>query len=748
MVAALAALGYFVLIGGSAVGELLPGPRALSSLIAGILVAVYLWRAPLRADRVDVGVLLGVLVFAGAAVLSQFLRQSLDVILGVLAYAAAFFVARELLAEERWRAWFVNALIGLSLLLTLVTVARWLPQVTAQLSISEGVLPPLTLDLAAVPWGYRYDLALVIAVLYPAWWIGRPSPLRRVAAAVVGVLVMFVVLITGSRTVWVAVTISSAVMVGPMLQPTWHGASKLRLPIIAAVAVLGFVVLASGVGGAIVQRGLNVESLGLRTAMWGPLIDAWTTRPVAGFGPGSFPWLLQLTDYFDTNSLAPRHPDNAIIQLLAEGGLLGVLALLIVVVSVLPPILRGRSAAARWAIVAFMVACLGGNPSDFAFVLVIVIGWAAYAVPHEARMDQAPSVARPPIRIATVAAFGIMAAASVVVNVAAFSYEQARADVVAGRLSDARGALDAAVALDPGMALYVRQRGALAYITDDSDAAAADLERATALSPADDLAWRSLALAYLADGRDEEGQAALSRAVGLQRSDATNLLLSARVQGQQANTVEATNLLAEAVQSWPAIVGAPGWLELLPPSVTTEDVVDAAVARWEAGEPTPELASDQGLWLVAMADRPDLEDRAIAEAAIGPVLGEATIAVTRCDPAAWDVLNRASDSDRRNPLYEVLRQRARSLTSQSDERTDTGGTSGEDSAGTTLNPLDENGIFSADAWGYRRLPITWPASGEGLPSLMEGQTSWTLFPREAARAAQLDDRLSLCREAS
>lgn len=735
---ALACLAYFVLIGGGAVGELHPVPRAFTTLIAGTLIAAYLWRAPAGADRVDAGVLLGVLAFAGAALLSQFSRQSLDVLLGVLAYAAALFVARGILAEERSRLWFVRVLMGLSLFLTMFAVARWLPQIAAQSSIVDGVLPALNLDLPAAPWGHRYDLVLAIAMLYPAWWIGRPSAVRRMAAIAVGVLVLFVILITGSRTVWLAVSLASAILSVPLLRRAWQGASKARVPLISVAVVLTFGILVSGAGAALAQRAFSTETLSYRTAMWGPLIEAWTTEPLAGYGLGSFPWLLQLTPYFDTNSFAPRHPDNAIVQLLAEGGLLGVLALLIVVITILPAVFRGRSAAARWAIVAFIIACLGGNPSDFGFVVIIVIAWAAYAAPRAPHIVRERQTPHRPVRVATVSAFGIIAVASIAMNLASFSYESARAAVASGTLSVGRDALDRAVALDPGMALYPRQRGALAYVMGDFKSASADLERTTRLNSADDLAWRTLALAYLARGMNDAGLAALERATDLQRSDAQNLLLSAKVEGDEGQFSEATDLLAEVIQAWPAIVGAPGWKDLLPQSVTTEEAVDAAVTRWETGEPTPERHVDQALWLVALADRTDLEERAVAHAALGPILGRAMIEVTRCDPAAAQTLGRATETDLRNPLYPILQQRASHLA------LGVKATDPEDFTEETLNPLNENG-YGSDIWGYRRLPISWPAGGDELPSPSVGLVRWTERQREAVLAADLDRRLHLCR---
>ena len=49
----LAALFYFVTIGGTFMGELAGSVRILNSAIGGALIVVYLLRAPTRNDRVD-----------------------------------------------------------------------------------------------------------------------------------------------------------------------------------------------------------------------------------------------------------------------------------------------------------------------------------------------------------------------------------------------------------------------------------------------------------------------------------------------------------------------------------------------------------------------------------------------------------------------------------------------------------------------------------------------------------------------
>ena len=96
----------------------------------------------------------------------------------------------------------------------------------------------------------------------------------------------------------------------------------------------------SGVGEALAEQFGNLANLGYRGAMWKSLTDVWISRPFSGFGPGSFPWILQTTGYFTTNTYAPRHPDSAVFQLLGETGLLGVGALACLFLAAVPAMMR------------------------------------------------------------------------------------------------------------------------------------------------------------------------------------------------------------------------------------------------------------------------------------------------------------------------------------------------------------------------------------------------------------------------
>ena len=257
--------------------------------------------------------------------------------------------------------------------------------------------------------------------------------------------------------------------------------------------------------------------------MWGALLEVWGDRPINGFGPGSFAWLLQQTDYFDANSWAPRHPDSLPFQVLPEVGLLGVAAIAIVVVALAPGVWRAHWAP-RFALLAMAFAAIGANPTEFGFFVLVGIAWAAYAVPNPGHAIPAEERT---IAGRAWAAFGLVASSasrSQSTALAAFSQDAGRRAIASGDLPAAADAFETAERLDPGLALYPRLLGAAEFLAGDHPAAEAALRRALALNPNDDLGWRTLAVIQSEGALPVAALDTIERAVELQRADPTNLL--------------------------------------------------------------------------------------------------------------------------------------------------------------------------------------------------------------------------------
>ena len=735
--AAMAVLAYVVLLGGTGLGELHPVLRIVNGLVAGGAIAAYLVLAPRRHDRIDIACLAALVVFLAAAVLSAFPRQSLDGALGALTFTAAFFLARLITADDAGRRALVWVLIGLSAILTTLAAARWLPP-TIEWWTLTGVVPPLDMNRSGMLWGHRHDLALVVAVLYPAWWIGRPSPLRVAGRVVFGILALVVLLVDGSRTNWLALGIGGLAVAAPFLLRVWRSSPRARIASVAVAMGGALVAVVSGLAGTILDRLLTTNTLVSRSDMWGSLVEVWLERPIAGLGPGSFPWLLQRTDYFDANSWAPRHPDSLPFQVLPELGLLGVVAIGILAVVLLPAILRAPLVA-RFALVALVAAGIGSNPTEFAFLVLVAMAWAAYSMPAAA-----PQRLATPTRWArglSLGLLGVIGVAFAATAAAGLAHDAARRSIGEGNTADAAAQLETAAQLDPGMAMYPRMIGTARLLAGDFDGAAEALEHAVRLNPSDDLAWRTLALARL---EPQRALADLDEAIELQRSDESNLLLRLYIASLLGREGEATAASVEIVHGWPWIIGLDEWTGLT--SVSVSDAVDAAAARLEAGEPSPQSNALFAIWLTALAERDELLPAAIGQSGLTESLGEAYAAAVACDPATGAYLDAARASDRRFDEYWALRVRQASMDGVDDTAAEKAleimtGVALEDGAWLRgLNPLDENGFrgLSADSWGYRRPPVQWPDALLSLPSPDGAWMRWLLDPSGAAQAAGIE----------
>jgi O-antigen ligase/tetratricopeptide (TPR) repeat protein len=731
------------MVGDAASRDTHPIGLVVNAGIAAAVVALYLLRAQRRADRFDLLILAAVCLFAVGAIFSEYPRQSFDSVLGMLAAAAALFFLRDVMTRSVTRRLMLVAFMSLSAVLTIITALKWLLPWLQWWSLTDWTLvPPLGMNFSAEPWGHRHDVALLLAMLYPAWWMGQRSPLRAGAAILIGAVDIVLIVIGGSRMVWLAILGAGAIVLAPSAVRAigLHKRHDMALGATALLLVIGAVAI--GMTGPVAERLLGGASLAERTAMWGPLVGAWSERPFVGSGLGSFPWILQGTGYFDTYSFSPRHPDSAIVQQLAEGGLVGVMAMAIVVGSTAWQMTRSRSRAATWAIAAFAIAALAGNPTDFDFMVVVTVAWLAYACPHQ------PTAAGMTTAVRRSALGYLMVGAAIVVGIAyaatvgsAVAYSVARARVSEGDLPAASAALRLAATMDPGLALYPRQLGTIALLEGDPGPAVAYLEAAVKLNPADDLAWRTLAIAYDEAGRRLDSAAAIDMAIRDQRSDPANMLLALRAQQRGGDYVATRALAAEIVQAWPAIVASPGWHELAGNEMAPDDVARSAGARWDQHLSSPEPLFAQPLMLRALTGLPG--PPTADESRFSLPLAGAYLSAMRCDTDAGDRLRRTSDQDRRQATYWALSRRVAQLEGLDGGRyarmytTMTGDPILEAEDEPALGPFDENGSrgSSADRWGYRRPAIDWPPSRFDLPSPREGFALWHLDPHAAAAAA-------------
>ena len=433
----LAALIYLVVVGGTGSGELNPVSACSTHAWPQRSSSCTSFAHPDMPDSLDRGVLLAVILFAAAGSLSLYPRSSSSGA-GRPRNAAGLFVARDLMAVESVRRAFVHVFIGLSALFTIGAALLWSPKLIEWWTLADrSVLPPLNFPLSAGPWGHQYDMALLIALLYPAWWLGRPSPTRRVAAVVLGMLGLSVVVVSGSRSILLAVAVATGALGIPVLMRLWRRYRRARWPVLLGLLAVAVAAIVLGVAAPLAERALNLASLDARIAMWGPLTELWLSHPVTGIGPGAFPWALSLTSYFDTRSWAPRHPDNALFQLLPEAGLLGLLALVLAhgfgADGHLPAVGRSRLDGPQ--------SCSSSRASGQIRPTSAFSWSSASRGPPSPAPHRTLDAVRPPgrrrIAVASALALGIIGVAHASTLAGAFAYESARSAVERGSLEEA-----------------------------------------------------------------------------------------------------------------------------------------------------------------------------------------------------------------------------------------------------------------------------------------------------------------------
>ena len=734
-------LGYLILVGGAPGTEFNGWVRALNGAIALTLIVRWVTTDTSSYDATDRGMLLALLGFLAACVLSEFPRQSFDAALQATALVAGFHFARRLLAREGRASIEVAAgwlCVGLSILVCLAWGRGWVEW----LLVSGGNSPPLSLPLNTGPFGHRHDVALLLVLLSPALW--SPSFRKRRAVSILGTaLVMGIVLIDSSRNVEIALLAASVVVFATSrLRPT---ARTLRIAgvIVATGAVVAVALLV--LSPALLSRVGNVANLQARFTLWGEAGQVWVAHPLAGIGPGAFPFSYMMTDYFRLTLFDPRHPDNAVVQLLVEAGVLG-LGAAIVCVATFARAARSRYRAeprAAWAILVFAFATLGANPTDFVFLLTPMLVWAAILVPATgggASAQRAHPTGVPAIRglrIIRASGLAILAVAIALTGAAGISYEVGRGAYLRGDNVSAESALGMSVALDPSLAIYRRERASLAFARGDLSHAVSGYRQSLRISPIDPVAWRGLALALLKDGDIRGAVDAADQAVDLMfLSPENQLVRAATAEGDRVAFIRAMRVL---LQSAP-------WFAVISWDDTVLGFADRARTVRHAVDPVPSAASlgDPFLGeelLAIIADRPGVAVAMATE--VGQFTrrsAAALAALAECDIGqAEGLIQYAAGAEIEAAGFWIVRP---IVSAASDEPR-------PDRDRTTVLSLRFLGISVnrgpsvatalagdlSDVWRYRRHSLGVVAPGAALPS---GEAAmWTLLADPAWAIKQL-----------
>ncbi len=99
-------------------------------------------------------------------------------------------------------------------------------------------------------------------MLYPSWWLGRISPLRAAVGTVVGILALLIVIVDGSRNLWLAMAVASVVLGLPFGRKYWPSERRRQVALAVGLIVLIAVLVLSGILGLLLERAFSTASLG------------------------------------------------------------------------------------------------------------------------------------------------------------------------------------------------------------------------------------------------------------------------------------------------------------------------------------------------------------------------------------------------------------------------------------------------------------------------------------------------------
>lgn len=654
-------------------GTALPAFDPVARIVAQVayvapLAAWAVWRLRGPRDELDLAILAGLVLTFAVSVASLDLTGSLEALALALSVALLFWAMRELGSMAALR---TSLATGSSLAIALwllIAASTWVGEKVNWIAAGGGV-PPL--DSSRIfGWSSPNTFPAMMLLGLPIFLAAGPTVARRALLIVFVACSVVVLPFSVGRAGYLGIGV--ALVAYELLR----GAPLVRNPrsrrVLAGVALL--------VGGGLVwlwvTRGEELTSslLGTRISIWQQAISIFADRPLTGAGPSTFHWLRleHAPDYGDRVGVYLAH--NVVLQTMADGGLLLLLALGVVLVAFASVAWRRRDRADRWsrvalaALIGYAAASLFDDFSTFNAMTAMAVTLAAWVV--------GPSVARVavPGRLALVAPAGVTFLGLVALPAVV---------AVAGARLDAQAARNAAVEGDWTAASERFGRASQQHRVD----AAYHLGRGLVLAQSGDLAGSREAyeiarrqasgdprpygaLAALSEDPEERLELLDLAARRTQRDPeyAYRLALERLAAGR---TDAAASAFALAALIEPRLLGA------LPPEIGFNDLTFAMVARLTALRNQGEVIDDTIAWELALANGRIAGEAGAAWRAVGLVVAgdtEGALATAReavreqpYDPRSYHALRYAAHAG----CDEARRARAESILALLDETDNT-----------------------------------------------------------------------------
>lgn len=661
---------YVLLLGGTYAGVSAPALRLLSLAIITIGLgcwAVLAWRRPEWRPRTAIWPAFAVplLVLALTTILSPWPRLGLDYVAWATILVALYlFLVRIMslpLARERIGG--LAAVLGILLSLTYIVlvVVRWFewwdlmgrfatpmlrPAYQSLLGSGPTIVAPTLILLAAVGFG---GLGAEAAA-------GARSRGRRALLATLAGLTTIAVVLTGTRAAWLALAVALALVVaGVVVQDrgrlrTRAGAllaerrARITLAVGAVAAILVLVVAMP-----ILAERLAAPGDGGRGAYATIALRQFEASPLVGLGPGTWaPRRMAYTEPGELDYVVP-HAHNIYAQTLAESGLLGALAGLVVLGAVLWLLVGGIRDAdprrRRWSWAAtFTLLYLALHSFLDGFInlphMMLLAALPLAVVDATSPRALGLPILRPDSRwgarlragaaVLVFVAAGLAIGALFRIESLAMANEQA---VLAAEDGDwAAAAHDAALAVaeDPDMPPYQVSRGLAAAAADDWGTAALAFVDAVAVDDQPET-WLDLGLALHELGRPaEEVEAAIAAGLRIGDQQPSILVAAGSLYDRIGEPEGADEAFTRALRQAPSLAGDDAFVELVGGQERFERLLDQAMLRSAAPWELALMASQPD---VARSLAAETDDRGLASRVIEAWEGDAQ-ALTELQQAA------------------------------------------------------------------------------------------------------------------
>jgi O-antigen ligase/tetratricopeptide (TPR) repeat protein len=534
---------YFLLIGGTYYYQLFP-VRVFQHLFATVILALWLilrlrLRRGLPITPLNIALYAGVGVWFISALLSLDPRMALENLWFPLTNLLLFFVMVDLLqsGQEGMLVETQFLLAALVVMLGLIQFGSWLfgwsfgTPAIGWLSVlgSDLRVPPVAPRLY-VPLGVSTWLAAYVAplaVLAGAWGAAGRQRGTKIGFGLLALLLVAIMLLTGSRGGWISLGAGAAVFIGlqlarePRLQRL---ARRFAIPLlIGLVALVGVSVLVLLKISA--DPGHSSGDI-LRFDLWKGALQIVRDHPFFGVGPGLFGQTYRLyrdPTYID-NRLGTAH--NFYLNSLAENGIIAMLIALVIGVLLVRAwwkLWRGAETPARQMHLAGAFAALIGFGVQSFFdtftglpLVLLALGLIAYCVtPIRSRLEPAlkGNIPAAVVGLILVLAFGAGMLRS----------DQAQAAFIQGINGSVEQAQQA-VALDPGLRLYTLENAYLTGLKGDPAQAITQYQAALDLDPSWDTGWINLAALFERQGETQPALDALQKAINIDNRNGALLM--------------------------------------------------------------------------------------------------------------------------------------------------------------------------------------------------------------------------------